>query len=116
MVVAKGFGLSAENPIDAAQAIASARNMACIVTLGSEGAVGWTDGVRRQVPAPSVTVVDTTAAGDAFCGAFAAALDQGFGFTGALGRGVTAGSLACTIHGAQPSLPTKVAIEDALKG
>jgi len=116
MVVAKGFGLSAESPTDAAQAIASARGIACIVTLGSEGAVGWTDGVRRQVPAPSVTVVDTTAAGDAFCGAFAAALDQGFGFTGALARGVTAGSLACTIHGAQPSLPTKEAIEVAIKG
>lgn len=114
MVVAKGFGLSAESPTDAAQAIASARGIACIVTLGSEGAVGWTDGVRRQIPAPSVTVVDTTAAGDAFCGAFAAALDQGFGFTGALARGVTAGSLACTIHGAQPSLPTKEAIEKAL--
>jgi len=114
MVVAKGFGLSAESPTDAAQAIASARGIACIVTLGSEGAVGWTDGVRRQIPAPSVTVVDTTAAGDAFCAAFAAALDQGFGFTGALARGVTAGSLACTIHGAQPSLPTKAAIEDII--
>jgi len=116
MVVAKGFGLSADSPTDAAKAIASARNIACIVTLGSEGAVGWTDGVRRQIPAPSVTVVDTTAAGDAFCGAFAAALDQGFGFTGALARGVTAGSLACTINGAQPSLPSKDAIEAALKG
>jgi ribokinase len=116
MVVAKGFGLSAESPTDAAQAIALARGIACIVTLGSEGAVGWTDGVRRQIPAPSVTVVDTTAAGDAFCAAFAAALDQGFGFTGALARGVTAGSLACTIHGAQPSLPSKDAIEAALKG
>lgn len=114
MVVAQGFGLSADSPTDAAHAIASARNVACIVTLGSEGAVGWTDGVRRQVPAPAVTVVDTTAAGDGFCGAFAAALDQGFGFTGALARGVTAGSLACTKHGAQPSLPTKAEIESAL--
>jgi len=114
MVVANGFGLKADTPTDAAQAIASARKLSCIVTLGGEGAVGWTDGVRRQIPAPAITVVDTTAAGDAFCGAFVAALDQGFGFTGALARGVTAGSLACTTFGAQPSLPTKDAIERAV--
>ena len=115
MVVAQGFGLLAPDPKTAAQEIATDRNMACIVTLGSEGAIGWTDGVRRQVPAFKVEVVDTTAAGDAFCGAFAAALDQGFGFTGALTRGVAAGSLACTKHGAQPSLPSKVEIEAKLQ-
>jgi ribokinase len=67
------------------------------------------------VPAFPVDVVDTTAAGDAFCGAFAAALDQGFGFTGALSRGVAAGSLTCTKLGAQPSLPFQVEIEEKLK-
>ncbi len=114
IVVAEGFGLSATDAETAARDIAAARNIACIVTLGAEGAVGWTDGVRRHVPAFAVDVMDTTAAGDAFCGAFAAALDQGFGFTGALTRGVAAGSLACTIHGAQPSLPSKVEIEAKL--
>lgn len=114
-VVAEGFGLPAVDAEAAAREIAAVRNIACIVTLGAEGAVGWTDGVRRHVPAFKVDVVDTTAAGDAFCGAFAAALDQGFGFTGALTRGVAAGSLACTVHGAQPSLPSKVEIEATLQ-
>ena len=53
----------------------------------------------RRAPRASrshVTPVDTTAAGDAFTGAFAAALDQGLGFTMALARGAAAGSLACT--------------------
>jgi len=115
MVVAQGFGLSASDPRVAAREIAASRAMACIVTLGAAGAEGWTGGVCRRVPAFPVDVVDTTAAGDAFCGAFAAALDQGFGFTGALSRGVAAGSLTCTKLGAQPSLPFQVEIEEKLK-
>jgi ribokinase len=114
-VVAQGMGFAADAPEKDASRIAEAKGLSTIVTLGAEGVVGWTGGVRRAVPAPAVTVVDTTAAGDAFCGAFAAALDQGFGFTGALTRGVTAGSLACTRRGAQPSLPTKAEIEASIK-
>jgi ribokinase len=86
------------------------------VTLGAAGAVGWTGGVRRAVPALAVTPIDTTAAGDAFCGAFAAALDQGLGFTAALARAAAAGSLACTRQGAQPSLPLKADIDGATVG
>jgi ribokinase len=85
--------------------------IACISTLGAEGCLGWSGGVRRSVPAPEVRVVDTVAAGDAFVGAFAAALHKGLGFSGALHRGIAAGSLACTKPGAQPSLPSTVEIE-----
>lgn len=84
---------------------------ACIATLGAEGCIGWSGGVRRSLPAPDVRVVDTVAAGDAFVGAYAAALHKGFGFSGALQRGIAAGSLACTRPGAQPSLPTAAEIE-----
>jgi len=114
MSVALGMGFSCDTPEANARMIANERSISTIVTVGSEGAIGWTGGVRRHVPAFPVTVVDTTAAGDAFCGSFAAALDAGFGFTGALGRGVAAGSLACTRHGAQPSLPLKDEIEATL--
>ena len=85
--------------------------MASIVTLGAAGAVGWHGGVRRRLDAPMVEAVDTVAAGDSFVGAFAAALQAGFGFSGALQRGLAAGSLACTIAGAQPSVPRREAIE-----
>ncbi len=85
--------------------------IACIATLGAEGCIGWSGGVRRSVPAPEVRVVDTVAAGDAFVGAFAAALHRGLGFSGALQRGIAAGSLACTKPGAQPSLPMAEAVE-----
>jgi ribokinase len=62
------------------------------------------------VPAPAVDVVDTTGAGDAFCGALAAALDAGAPWPGALAAGIAAGSLACTGVGAQPALPRAAAI------
>ena len=79
--------------------------IACIATLGAEGCIGWLSGKRHSVPAPEVKVVDTVAAGDAFVGAFAAALHEGRPFEAALRQGVAAGSLACTLNGAQPSLP-----------
>ena len=116
LVVARAVGIGASDPEDAVREIAARFGCAAIVTLGADGAVGWTDGVRRVAPALHVTPVDTTAAGDAFTGAFAAALDQGMGFTMALARGAAAGSLACTKPGAQPSIPTKAEIDEATSG
>jgi ribokinase len=113
LVVGKAVGLFGDDPEETVQEINKRFGCAAIVTLGAAGAVGWTDGVRRAVPALKVTPVDTTAAGDAFTGAFAAALDQGMGFTTALARGAAAGSLACTSLGAQPSIPTKAEIDAA---
>ncbi|WP_460448162.1 ribokinase [Alsobacter sp. SYSU BS001988] len=109
-IVAAGLGL-AGGPDDLARQIDADHGVATIVTLGGEGAVGWTGGVRRSAPALPVEVVDTTAAGDTFCGAFAAAMDQGLGFTTALARAAAAGSLACATAGAQPSIPVKAAID-----
>jgi ribokinase len=66
------------------------------------------------VSAPPVAVSDTTGAGDALCGAFAAALAAGMPPTEALRRGVAAGSAACTIDGAQRSMPTSDQIDALL--
>jgi len=79
--------------------------MTVVVTLGAAGAIAVAGQKLHAVPAPAVTVIDTTAAGDAFAGAFAAALDAGAPLPRALARGVAAGALACTREGAQPSLP-----------
>ena len=54
-----------------------------------------------------VEVVDTTAAGDAFAGALAAALDRGATLPDALADGAAAGSHACTRAGAQASLASR---------
>lgn len=86
-----------------------------VVTLGREGAVYWENGTEHRVSAPSVQVVDTTAAGDTFTGALAAGLASGQDLATAVRRGVVAGSLACTRNGAQTSIPTAAAIDAALK-
>lgn len=91
-------------------------NLSTVVTLGGEGAVGWENGREHRVTARPVTVVDTTAAGDTFAGAFSATLADGRSFDEALRRGVAAGSLAVTRHGAQPSIPTAGEIDAALDG
>jgi ribokinase len=87
---------------------------AAIITLGSRGAVlAGVDGVHH-VPAPAVDVVDSTGAGDAFCGALAAWIAAGSPLADAVRAGVAAGSLAVTRDGAQPSLPRRAEIVELL--
>ena len=77
-----------------------------VLTLGARGAtMEWEGRSCSQAPG-DVRVVDTTGAGDALCGAFAAALDGGATPPEALRAGVRAGALACTHHGAQPTVAT----------
>ena len=87
---------------------------AVVVTLGSRGAlVASPDGLMHQAP-PDVTVVDTTAAGDTFVGALAASLGKERSLSEASRFAVTAGSLACTVLGAWPSIPHRRDIETLL--
>lgn len=87
-----------------------------ILTLGSAGALVWHEGEATEVPTIEVEVVDTTGAGDAFCGAFTAFLAAGQSPVAAARRAVVAGSLAVTRAGAQPSIATLQEIESALAG
>ncbi|GAA0779733.1 ribokinase [Roseibium denhamense] len=82
-----------------------------VVTLGSKGVVAASHEDRYRIASPKIEAVDTTGAGDAFCGAFAAAADAGTTFERALKAGVAAGTLACTVTGAQSSAPMKAEIE-----
>ncbi len=84
-----------------------------ILTLGSAGALVWQNGQATIVPTIAVEVVDTTGAGDAFCGAFTAFLAAGTSPTDAAAKAVVAGSLAVTRAGAQPSIATLAEIEAA---
>jgi len=94
-----------------APAFVRQRGGAAVITLGARGVVAADAKGTYALPAPSVTVVDTTGAGDAFVGALAAALDRALGLQAALARGVAAGSLACRHAGAQPALPCADEIE-----
>ena len=109
----RALGVVAAGPETTAEAIHRAYGLDVIVTLGASGAVAFHRGRRLAAPAPQVSVVDTTGAGDTFVGAFAASLDRGDGFERALRRGLVAGSLACTKPGAQPSMPTVKEIDAA---
>jgi ribokinase len=67
-----------------------------------------------HVPAPTVTPVDTTAAGDSFCGALADALVRGLSLVEATGWAVRVGAATTQRSGAQPSLPTTAEVEQLL--
>lgn len=77
-----------------------------IITLGAQGLL-FANGVSvEHFPAPTVTAVDTTAAGDTFVGGFAAALACGESEAQAIRFGQVAAALSVTRAGAQPSIPT----------
>ncbi|RIX51230.1 ribokinase [Paenibacillus nanensis] len=83
-----------------------------IVTLGEQGCFyADAQGARLFVPAFRVRPADTTAAGDTFIGAYAAACANGYGKEEALRYATAASALAVTRPGAQSSIPSKAEIE-----
>jgi len=112
-MVAETLGL--DTPAAAIPATLAQRfGLTCVMTLGSEGAIAATPDRTMRVPTLPVSAIDTTAAGDAFAGVLAAALDAGRDLEDALRRASAAAGLACTHLGAQTSLPDADAIEAAL--
>jgi ribokinase len=86
-----------------------------IVTLGAAGALVATRSGEWQVPGFRVRAVDTTAAGDVFNGALAARLAEGAPLLEAVRFANAAGALSVMRHGAQPSIPSRSAINRLLK-
>lgn len=78
-----------------------------VTTLGPRGCLARTPGGWVEQPAFAVEPVDTTAAGDTFCGVLAAALARGLPVPGALREASAAAALTCTRAGAQASIPTR---------
>ncbi len=89
---------------------------AVVVTLGGQGAILF-EHHRPPLKAapPRVDVVDTTGAGDAFTGAFAARWATSGDAGSALAWGVTAGALACTRKGAAASCADAAQIAGLLR-
>jgi ribokinase len=86
-----------------------------IVTLGGDGLFASSTHGEIRLPAHQVQVVDTVAAGDAFVGGFAVGVAEGMQLAEALAFGNATAAIAVTRKGAQPSLPTRVEVEEALK-
>ena len=95
-----------------------------VVTLGGAGCVARVKNVAVESgsahsdksntitqAAYKIDVVDTTAAGDTFCGVLVAALSQGHALADALQTASAAAALTCTKMGAQSSIPTQAAIK-----
>lgn len=94
-----------------ASALRAAGVETVVVTRGAAG-VDAIDSVGNfHHGAYSVTPIDTTGAGDSFCGALATELSRGVEVREALHFAAAAGALATTSAGAVPSIPTRAAIE-----
>jgi ribokinase len=79
-----------------------------VVTLGSRGGALYRGtGAPLRLPALDVEPIDTTGAGDAFCGVFAAAIAEGRAVESAFQLALVAGSLATLTPGNVPSSPTR---------
>lgn len=101
-----GIDVHDEESARAAARILLERGAGCvIVTLGVQGCVWDTGDAHGHVPTYDVVAVDTTAAGDAFCGTLAASMADELPWPECLRRACAAGALATTIAGAMPSLP-----------
>ena len=110
-------GLPVGDPAEAEAAAAALQEMGVgtvILTLGERGALLAREGGATLLPAFDVRPVDTTAAGDAFVGGLGVALAEGKTLAEAVRWGNAAGALATTKLGAQPSLPTRGALEALL--
>ena len=86
-----------------------ARNV--IITLGGDGAVVSDGDLVEWIKAFPITPVDTTAAGDAFAGAFAVRLADNASLIEAARFAAAAGAIAATRLGAQVAMPTRSEIE-----
>jgi sulfofructose kinase len=103
-----------ENPRQAALKLAQAGS-AVVITLGEAGLVWKNEDGSGSLPAFSIDAVDTTGAGDAFHGAFAAGLVHGKPWKDLLVYASAAGSLCCTQYGARPAIPTARELSRFLK-
>lgn len=85
---------------------------ALVVTLGAKGALIRTSDTTTEVPGITVDVVDTTGAGDTFCGALVAALDERKPLDEAVRFATVAAALSVRRAGAVPAIPTREEIDD----
>ena len=99
---------------DAASRISAISHQPVVVTQGADGVLLATGDSVVHVPAPSVSVRDTTGAGDTFNGVLAARLAAGDDLSVAVPYAVAAAALSVTEVGARGGMPTAAAIQAAL--
>lgn len=97
---------------DAAYAIKQKGVRNVVITMGREGAFFMdADGNCNLLSANNIVTVDTTGAGDVFCGAFSVYLAEGHSLEDSVAFANTAASIAVTRIGAQSSIPYRTEID-----
>ncbi|MPN05689.1 Ribokinase [bioreactor metagenome] len=86
-----------------------------IITMGSRGAYVYDKGYKGLIDTPKVNAIDTTGAGDIFCGAVAVKLGEGCNLKEAVLFANTSAAISVTRFGAQSSIPYKEEVFDFLK-
>lgn len=86
-----------------------------IITMGAAGAFVMTDEFAKMIKTPKVVAIDTTAAGDTFCGALVAKLSRNSKLEDALNFATAAAAICVTRMGAQPSIPFEEEVDEFLK-
>ena len=86
-----------------------------LITMGEGGSVLITKDGSELFESFKVNAIDTTAAGDAFCGAIAVALSEEFDLKTAIRFASAAGALSVQIEGATTSMPTRHEIEKLME-
>lgn len=106
LVCSEKFALQLTGSVETALRQMAKQSPNVVITLGENGLI-WQQGVTSgALPAYKVEALDTTGAGDAFHGAFTAAIALGLGWVETLKYASAAGSLCCTKLGARLGLPT----------
>jgi ribokinase len=104
-----------ESAIQAARVLLEKNIQTVVLTLGARGALLADNGKIVLIPGYAVDVVDTTAAGDAFCAALAVEYAMKNSMEEAVLYANAAGALATTILGAEPAMPMLKAVEEFIK-
>ena len=101
--------------LDEASATLASRVPQVIVTVGAQGSVIYQHGrLVTRLPSRKVVAVDTTGAGDTYCGAFAAAIAEGGDVISSAEFATAAAALSVQVLGAVPSIPTRERIDAML--
>lgn len=115
--ISRSMGMDiASDEVKFAKAMSAEGRLTCIVTLGARGIVAVTpDGHGWRVPAmPLEKVVDTTGAGDCFCGTLAGCLHAGMALPQAIQRASAAAGLSCLKKGIQDAYPYSGDVDEAM--
>lgn len=110
-------GVSITDEASALEAIRAIRAQGVkqvVITAGGAGAYTELDGQLLHIEACPTHVVDTTAAGDTFCGVLCVALSEGASLPEAIAQANRAAALSVTRRGAWQSIPYRREVEEAM--